>query len=132
MLTNKNKLREYQQAMVDKLREDFKNKKRMTFFMENNFISEKNSIEKLKEFSLKYRARIIIRNYAVIIDGIIEYLNWNNKMAKIKKISDNQYTYNCLCGESILLETEEPLERLVKCFDCLVGVIEDDKGFFDL
>jgi len=50
-------------------------------------------------------------------------------MAKIKKISDNQYTYNCLCGESILLETEEPLERLVKCFDCLVGVIEDDKGF---
>lgn len=75
MLTNKNKLREYQQAMVDKLREDFKKKRNKIFFMEENFISEKNSIEKLKEFSFKYKARIIIRNYAVIIDGVIEYLN---------------------------------------------------------
>jgi len=49
-------------------------------------------------------------------------------MAKVKKISDNQYTYYCLCGKSILLESNVPLKRLVKCFDCQVGIIEDDKS----
>jgi len=39
-------------------------------------------------------------------------------MAKVKKISDNEYLYNCECGKSILLESDEKVEKLSKCFEC--------------
>lgn len=50
-------------------------------------------------------------------------------MAKVKKISDNQYTYNCLCRKSILLKSNVPLKRLVKCFDCQTGIITGEELF---
>jgi len=74
MLTNKNKLRDPQE-IIDIMKEDFKKKRFRIFFMEENFISEENSIDKIKEFSFKYKVKIIIKNYAVIVDGVIEYLN---------------------------------------------------------
>ena len=74
MLTNKNKLRDPQE-IIDIMKEDFKKKRFRIFFMEENFISEENSIDKIKEFSFKYKVRIIIKNYAVIVDGIMKFIN---------------------------------------------------------
>ena len=47
-------------------------------------------------------------------------------MAKVEKIADNQYKYNCICGKSVILETTEKVNRLVKCFNCLTPFSENN------
>jgi len=40
------------------------------------------------------------------------------EMAKVKKIKENQYEYICGCGKIVILETDLPLDKLSKCWNC--------------
>ena len=55
-----------------------------------------------------------------------KFMRYTINMPPVKKLDSimkgkylyHVYKYKCICGKTILLETDEKPKKLIKCFDC--------------